>query len=215
MDVAIVGVVGTLFGVIVGAVGSYVIDRRGWRRAESITARLLVAQLWRYVWADTPWADLRVRRAQLRVRLHTLDIPDELWDRLDAAVLACWKEARASLHQDADDASGYIGTDNVAALESAAAAVDGWLAGAAAPNHAFAVEDGLDGGLIFGAGDLCGEAGLVLVGSGAGVEVSDLRSELRHLAAESSVVVVEGLVVLLGGVVVGAHRSGVLTLAVV
>lgn len=129
MDIAIVGVVGTLLGVIVGAVGSYLIDKRGWRRAESITARLLVAQLWSYVWADTPWGDLRVKRAELSVRLHTLDVSDELWERLDEAALACWKAARASLEEGAEDATGYIGSDNARDFESAAAAVDIWLAG--------------------------------------------------------------------------------------
>lgn len=129
MDIAIVGVVGTLLGVVVGAVGSYIIEKRGWRRAESTKARLLVAQLWSYVWADTPWGDLRVKRAELRVRLHTLDISEELWKRLDEATLACWKAAGASLEEGAENATGYIGNDNARDFESAAAAVDAWLAG--------------------------------------------------------------------------------------
>ncbi len=129
MGVAIVGVVGSLLGVIIGAVGSYFIDKRGWRRAESITARLQVAQLWSYVWATTPWAVLRIERAELRVRLRALDIHDEMWERLDEAILACWRSARASVDQGAEDASGYLGPDQAREFEEAVAVVDAWLAG--------------------------------------------------------------------------------------
>jgi len=112
-----------LLGVVVGAVGTYLIETRLTQRSEAIAARLeLPAVRTRVFDVEAGLLPLEEQVNRVRARVTLLGVDQKLVSDVREAAVACWKECRAMYEADPDEYG--ISNDKMKRLDAAIAALD-------------------------------------------------------------------------------------------
>ena len=92
MEPLLVGVF-TLGGVLVGSVGTLLIETLTWRRSEALKTRLELARTIELIWGDQSYTTLDAHLLQLQVRLSALGIQPSLVTALREHGVTCFRKA--------------------------------------------------------------------------------------------------------------------------
>lgn len=86
---AVVLAFGPLLGVVVGAVGAYVVQSLSWKRDEILKVRLMITDTRTLIWNPAGYPELSNHLAKLRVRLTGLGIPQGPIEIMRDAAMEC------------------------------------------------------------------------------------------------------------------------------
>ena len=87
----------TLAGVAAGGWITSITERRTWRRSQALSARLLLAKTFPFLWRSGSWGDFQVHIAQLRAYLSSAGTDPELAQAVYAVVEECWRQIDLSI----------------------------------------------------------------------------------------------------------------------